>query len=94
MKIKCPFIIFPKELSFPYTLKAELPLEVLWWVAWSISERMRHCLQGKGRLCLSGGHSDPDHKGLPAKRTVDVLSNARGVGTVTQKHEGTPGEWL
>lgn len=94
MKIKCSFIISPKELSFSYTLKGELLLELLWWTVWSISEQMRHCLQGEGRLCLFGDHSDPDHKGLPAKYTMDVISNTWRVGMVTQKHEGTPGEWL
>lgn len=63
-------------------------------MAWSISERMGHCLQGKGWLCLFGAYSDLDHKGFPAKYTMDVISNTRGVSTVTQKHEGTPGEWL
>lgn len=63
-------------------------------MVWSISERMGHCLQGKGWLCLFGAHSDPDHKGFPAKYTMDVISNTWRVSMVTQKHEGTPGEWL
>lgn len=65
---KCPFTVFPKELSF-YILKAELLLDLLWQIIWSISEQMAHCPQGKNCLCLFGVHSDPDHKGFPAKYT-------------------------
>jgi hypothetical protein len=36
----------------------------------------------------------PWHKGFPAKYTRDVISNTWRVVMVTQKHEGTPGEWL
>lgn len=49
-------------------------------MVWSISEQILHCLQGKGRLCLFGDHSDPDHKGFPAKCTMDVISNTWRVG--------------
>lgn len=63
MEIKCPFIIFPKKLSFSYMLKGELLLELLWWTIWSISVETPHCPQGKGRLCLFGDYTDPEHRG-------------------------------
>lgn len=98
MKIKYSFNMFPKELFFFFLRyfggTKRTFFELLCQMAWSISERMGHCLQGKGWLCLFGAYSDLDHKGFPAKYTMDVISNTRGVSTVTQKHEGTPGEWL
>ena len=96
MKIKYSFNMFPKDLFFFNTLggKKRTFFELLCYMAWSISERMGHCLQGKGWLCLFGAYSDLDHKGFPAKNTMNVISNTWRVSMVTQKHEGTPGEWL
>jgi hypothetical protein len=50
---KVLFTMFPKRVFLFYTLKGELLLELLWWMMWSISEQMAHCLQGKvGFVCL------------------------------------------
>lgn len=51
-------------------------------------------LNRKGGPRLFGGRADPDHKGLPAKYMMAVISYVRGVGMVAQEHAGTPGEWL
>lgn len=45
-------------------------------MAWRVSEQAPHCLPGKGELCLFGDHAD--HKGLPAKYTMDVISYIAG----------------
>lgn len=55
--------------------------------------RYRTVFKGKGPLCLSGDHADPVTGGCRLS-VLWVLFLTRGVGVVTQKHEGTPGEWL